>query len=90
MLIQKPIIDDLLNVVEFHQQKPFWKAFCYLIRKEDVYHSGASEYEIYFNFALSKTYQVKVRKLLWDNVLSLDEIEKYRDKGYHYISCHSY
>jgi hypothetical protein len=90
MLIQKEIISDLFKIVETYHKNPLWKAFCKCIRKEDIYFSGASEYEIYFNFALAKTDQIKIRQLHWDNIFELRKVKKFRKKGYNYVSCHFY
>ena len=48
--------------------------------------SGASEYEIYFNYML-KNYsdKIEIRQLNWANTNSLDV-----DSGFDYISCHWY
>ena len=95
MLFQKPVLDDLFSVVENLHQIPFWKAFCQAVDPQHLRASGASEYEIYFNFVFAHSQKVKIRKLNWLNappldILGKEQFKKYRKKGYHYVSCHKY
>lgn len=90
MLFQKSVLDDLFNHVELLHGQEFWKAFCMCVDKQEIPFSGASEYEIYFNFVLARTKEVKVRTLKWENITSLAQIPLYAAQGYHYVSCHSY
>lgn len=87
MLFQKPILDDLFDTVETHHKKPFWKAFC---RCVDLKENGASEYEIYYNFALTRTTQVELRPLLWKNSGYLEKMEKDKERGFQFVSYHTY
>lgn len=88
MLFQKPILDDLFDCVEKYHDMPFWQAFCRCVEIKTLF-SGASEYEIYFNFALTRTSQVQIRPLKWLNTGSLD-IDQYKNSYYDYVSCHTY
>lgn len=88
MLFQRPLLKDLITTVEEIHQEPFWQAFCHFVNKTKV--SGASEYEIYFNFALSQTDQVAIRPLKWKNVTSFRSLHKAKKKGFHYVSSHSW
>ena len=90
MLFQKGVIEQLFDEVEQVHGVPFWKAFCHLVGQEHLAGSGASEYEIYFNYVFAHTSQVSLRGLLWRNIDSMDEVEKFRKQGYHYVSYHSY
>jgi len=92
MLLQKSALQDLFQVVETAHKSSFWKAFCNRVQRKDLYKWGASEYEIYFNFIFSRPASVQIRKLKWRNhaYLDLDELQKFRKKGYHYLSCHSH
>lgn len=87
MLLQKPILKHLFEVVEAHHQKPLWKAFCLCV---DLNEGGASEYEIYYNFALRHTDQVEIRPLLWKNSPFLGKMKEFKKQGYHYVSFHTY
>jgi hypothetical protein len=66
--------------------EPFWRAFMAHVDPNQYSSSGASEYEIYFNYML--TYHadaIQIRSLLWKNVKTLD-----LDSICHYISWHHY
>ena len=90
MIFQRPVIEDLFNQVESNHSEPFWKAFCRLVDKKDIFESGASEYEIYFNYVFSRYNQVSIRKLNWLNIQKLKEIPVLKKQGLHYVSIHSY
>lgn len=90
MLLQKPIVEDLFAAVEKEHNMPFWKAFCACIDPKEIPFSSASEFEIYFNFALSQTDQVKIRPLKWKDVPTLKGIKKWKSSKYHYVTCHTY
>ena len=90
MLLQKPIVDDLFAAVEKEHKMPFWKAFCACIDPKQIPFSSASEYEIYFNFALSQTDQVKIRPLKWKDVSTLKRVSRWKKDKYHYVTCHAY
>lgn len=87
MLFQKAIMLDLFNTVENYHKTPFWKAFCDCV---DIQRGGASEYEIYYNFALSHSNQPELRPLKWKNSGELEKLEWFRQEGYHFISFHTY
>lgn len=89
MLIQRPILLDLFLTVEAVFNTSFFEAFCRCIDIRDVENSCASEYEIYFNFALLRTDQCKIRQLNWGNA-KLQNLQPFKNAGYHYISCHTY
>ncbi len=88
MLFQKPILDDLFETVEKYHHKPFWKAFCSCVRFDRK--KGASEYEIYYNFALRHTDQVGIRELKWINSGDLRLIKKFKHDGYDFAAFQSY
>jgi hypothetical protein len=88
MLFQKPILEDLFLQVEEYHKEPFWKAFCLCVdlRKN----KGASEYEIYYNFALNHTDQVALRKLKWANSSDIKSKDQFKERGYHFVAFHTY
>jgi hypothetical protein len=90
MLFQKAILQDLFKTVEAYHGKPFWKAFCLCVNLPKGKRSGASEYEIYYNFALSHTDQVEIRPLTWNNSSEINRKNIYKNNGYHFISFHTY
>ena len=85
MMFEKIYINELINKIEKTHNDKFYNVFLKLVT--DVVHSGASEYEIYFNYML-KNYSdnIVIRKLDWCNSSSLNDINSKRD----YISCHWY
>lgn len=90
MLFQKIVLRDLFNYVENQHHTEFWKAFCTLIDPQELDGSGASEYEIYFNFVFSRTDQVKIRKLKWKDSSLINKCQYFRNAKYHYVAFHSY
>lgn len=89
MLFQRPILEDLFKTIEKEHKTTFWKALCHAIDLKEVYKSCLSEYELYFNFAFSKTNQVQMRMLKWCDTASQD-FSTFKINGYDYVSCHSY
>jgi hypothetical protein len=88
MLFQKPILDDLFSTVEKYHHKPFWVAFCEAVSlKKNL---GASEYEIYYSFALNQTKQVGIRELKWENSPALEKRDTFKAEGYQFVSFHTY
>lgn len=88
MLFQRPILKDLFRKVERYHHETFWKAFCSCVDFKKA--PGASEYEIYYNYALTHTDQVQLRELKWDNSAHLDEKDSFKKAGYHFVSFHTY
>jgi uncharacterized short protein YbdD (DUF466 family) len=90
MLFKTKYITELFHLVESYHNCPFYDAFfkCILLPND----SGASEYEIYFNFMLKNhPNEMKLRTLLWKNENSLDAIHNYaNDTSYDYLSFHTY
>lgn len=87
MLFQKPVLDDLFNEVKTTHGTELWKAFCQCVEIKEIHGSGASEYEIYFNFVFGRTNQVSIRHLEWAEI-PLNYLPFYRLKGYDYVACH--
>lgn len=90
MLFQKCVLDDFFHLVEGIHQMPLWQAFCNCVAPNELFGSGAAEYEIYFNFVFARTKQVEERVLKWANIKRLNTIPFYQSHGYHYVSCHSW
>jgi hypothetical protein len=88
-MFQKNILLDLFNIVENYHNKKFYEIFLLSIEKDQILGSGASEYEIYFNF-LQKNYpnKYKIRPLKWLNVNNL--LIENVDLDLDYVSCHWY
>lgn len=94
MLFQKAVIKHFLNVIEKYHQKPAWKALCNCVisdnPKSKKFYLGMSEFELYFNYFLTKSNQGHLRPLKWIEVPTYHKLEYYRSAKYHFISCHSY
>ncbi len=86
MIFEQECINTLFTKVEDVHQKPFWCAFLECVDTAHFQHSGASEYELYFNYILTHhTERVNIRELPWTNskvILS--------PKHYAFVSCHWY
>ncbi|CAF24305.1 DUF6492 family protein [Candidatus Protochlamydia amoebophila] len=89
MLFQKPILKEMFKTVENYHKKAFWIAFCNCVDVE-AEKKGASEYEIYYNYALRHTDQVQIRPLIWANSAHLADWAYYKRDGYHFVSFHTY
>jgi hypothetical protein len=84
MIFNKNILLSLFKMVsEFHKGIEFWKIFLNCVDNKQG--SGASEYEIYFNYMLIYHKNlIKIRNLNWKNV------SDYIPDNYDYISIHWY
>ena len=90
MMFETKYIDELFQLIEQTHNMPFWQ--CFLLQvKQPIPESGASEYEIYFNYMLrNHPDKINIRKLEWDNnVSNIDNINIYVDDN-NYISYHFY
>ena len=84
MIFETAYIKELFQLVE--NGIPFYRLF--LQNVTDIGGSGASEYEIYFNYMLlHHPSKIHVRPLKWANVTN---IAGNLDKNYDYVSCHCY
>lgn len=92
MLFQYSLMQELFNDVENYHKIPLWQAFCRCVNLKHLPGSGASEYEIYFNYIFSKPNCVRIRALRWSNqsfTLNVkNTIEMLKKKGFHYVSIH--
>ena len=84
MMFEKKYIIEIINKIEEKHNDKFYNIFLKFVI--DVTDSGASEYEIYFNYML-KNYRnnVDIRQLKWCNTSIFNA-----DADYDYISYHWY
>jgi len=87
MMFETQFIKELFALVEDEDKrpgKPFYQIFLENVDSKHKLLSGASEYEIYFNYMLvHQRDKMFVRPLKWANV------SRYTTKGgFDYISCH--
>lgn len=88
ILFQKPLLEDLFQLItSYHRIEP-WKAVCRCIDPSEF--SSLSEYEIYFNFVLLRTNQAVIQEKKWKNIRSLESLSKYQSKGYDFVACHEW
>jgi len=87
MMFEKIYICELINKIEEKHQDKFYNVFLKFVNHIDNTLSGASEYEIYFNYILKNyTNKIEIRELKWINTNCLDFI----NFPYDYISYHWY
>ena len=84
MMFEKKYINELINKIEEKHNDKFYNIFLKMVT--DFNESGASEYEIYFNY-IFKNYSnnVEIRQLNWSNSNTLNI-----NADFDYISCHWY
>lgn len=87
MMFQKNIIQQLFYLVESYHNKKFYEIFLENVLNNEWSGSGASEYELYFNYLhLYHTNKFKIRELKWTNASGLNN----NNNNYDYISSHWY
>ena len=88
MLFNKNIVKEMFDLVESKHHKPFWQIFMDCV--DEQYDSGASEYEIYFNYMIQYHHdKIIIRNLRWSNISVNQYNHNYYDKTLNYISvCH--
>lgn len=73
MIFDKKYLKEIFYIVEKLHNKPFWKVFITCVDEHKKYpiniiESGASEYELYFNYMVKNHGDViEIRKLNWSN-----------------------
>jgi hypothetical protein len=85
-MFEKTYINNLIDKIEKKHNDKFYNIFLKMVSESDRLGSGASEYEIYFNYVF-KNYKdsVEMRELKWCNTNTLNI-----DYDYDYISYHHY
>ena len=93
MMFDTNYVKELMVLVEtYHNNEPFWKIFLSMVDKNltglNAPTSGASEYEIYFNYMLKfHSDKIKNRSLKWKNS---SEIGFNDSNEFDFVSCHHY
>jgi len=82
MIFDKICLQSLFDEVEQYHKTTFWQAFLKCVTEYNAsgeYHeSGASEYEIYFNYMLiTNPEKIRIRMLSMDNIRNINLIDKY-------------
>ena len=83
MIFEKKYIDELISKIEKNHNELFYNIFL-----KEVTHttgSGASEYEIYFNYMLKyHSDKIQIRKLKWKNTRKLEYNSNFDYMSYHW------
>jgi hypothetical protein len=84
MIFETKYINKLFNLIEDYHKDIFYNIF--LKNVTEYFKSGASEYELYFNFMLFYHYdKIKIRRLNWTNTNYINN-----NNNYDYVSLHYY
>ena len=84
MIFEKKYINELISKIEKNHNELFYNIFLKTVTNKNG--SGASEYEIYFNYMLKyNPDKIQIRKLRWENMK-----KPKTNSNYDYISCHWY
>lgn len=84
MLFNRDYVQKMMAMVEATHHLPFWRVF--LEKVSDILGSGASEYEMYFNYLIKYHPEViQIRMLRWTNAPTILE-----NLGLDYVSVHHY
>jgi hypothetical protein len=87
MMFEKKYVKELFDMVESKHSEVFYNVFLKSVPVEMIELSGASEYEIYFNYMLLKyPDKISIRSLNWVNSSSFEDMNSSND----YVSFHSY
>ena len=85
MMFEKLYIEEIISKIEQTHNDKFYNVFLKTVTQ--ITQSGASEYEIYFNYMLKNHGdKIKIRELNWINTKCVNEAQLHHD----YISCHWY
>jgi hypothetical protein len=86
MIFETKYVNELINKIEQNHNDAFYNVFLKSVLESERDKSGASEYEIYFNYILQNhSDKIKIRKLKWANTSILD-----MHSNLDYISYHWY
>jgi FkbM family methyltransferase len=86
MIFETKYLNEIFNKVEKTHNDKFYNVFLKLVLEKNRNISGASEYEIYFNYMLKNhSGKITIRELKWLNANNLIE-----NKDLDYISIHWY
>ena len=88
MMFETRYIEELFQLVKTtHPTTEFWEVFLKSVSPRDILGSGASEYEIYFNYMLRyHPTQIRIRPLNWTNSST---VHNYKE-NYDFLAVHWY
>ena len=86
MIFENKYIDELFSIIEKNHNDLFYNIFLKLV--EDKNGSGASEYEIYFNYMLKyNPDKIQIRKLSWKNTNKLEFNRNYDRNNFNSVTA---
>jgi hypothetical protein len=86
MPMKRQIVNEFISMIERHHNKEFWKLFLEFVEPVEYAWSGASEYEMLFNYTILYHQDLyEIRPLLWKNTQSYTP--NYEGT---YEACHHY
>lgn len=87
MLFETNYVKEIIALVEEFHNKKFYNVFLAEVSTSEIPHSGASEYELYFNYILAKhRNSISIRPLKWKNVNTLNNFGDNEYVSYHHHS----
>ena len=86
MMFQKHILEEMFARIESQHKEPFFQTFLKCVDSKHILYSGASEYELYFQYLhIYHADKFRIRQLTWvDNAQIIDENMDY--VCYHYYN----
>jgi hypothetical protein len=86
MIFEKKYINEIISIIEHTHHDLFYNVFLKMVI--DKAGSGASEYELYFNYMIKNHKdKIKIRPLKWKNTNDILKIDNYNND---YVSWHWY
>jgi hypothetical protein len=86
MLFETIYINEIMSIIESKHNDTFFNTFIKKVDSSEFSNSGASEYELYYNYMLQyHSNKIKLRELKWDNLrkLSNNGINDYESIHWH-------
>jgi hypothetical protein len=85
MMFETKYVNELIEQIEKAHSNEFYNIFLREVPASSRHFSGASEYEIYFNYMLiNHSDKISIRELQWKNVSSLNTSEDLDYISYHW------
>ena len=86
MMFETKYVKEIFDIVENKYNDSFYNVFLKMVAPQNYHHSGASEFEIYFNYMVKMhPDEIIIRELIFENVNGLR-----LDSDNDYISYHHY
>ena len=87
MIFETKYIKEIFKKIEEQHQDTFYNIFLKMVDPQHILYSGASEYEIYFNYMLlNYPNEIIIRELKWKNNNTLIINEDYDYISVHYLN----